>query len=112
MNAVLQLAQCNTVVHTIDLSDSEKDGAFFQHSIVPRLEMNRNCFEDQRRALTRADPSIRGPLLGQALHVVHYNPDLLFRFLSDNVTAFVRSDEDGPIVPTTSRTEQKRKARP
>jgi hypothetical protein len=32
------------------------------------------------------------------LHVVRSNPDLLFRFLSENVPAFVRSD-DGPITP-------------
>ena len=108
MIAVLRLVQCNTVVHTIDLPDNAKDEEFFQNSIVPRLEMNRNCFEDQRQALTRADPSIRGQLLGRALHVVRYNPDLLFRFLSENVPAFVRSDEDGPIIISG----QKRKARP
>jgi hypothetical protein len=97
MNAVLRLALCNTVVHTIELSANAKDEAFFQNFIVPRLEMNRNCFEDQRQALKRADPFIRGQLLGRALHVVRYNPDLLFRFLSENVPAFVRSD--GPIIP-------------
>jgi hypothetical protein len=59
--------------------------------------MNRACFEDQRQAHKRADPSIRGQLLGRTLHVVRYNPDLLFRFLSENVPAFVRSD--GPVIP-------------
>jgi hypothetical protein len=108
MDSVLRLAQCNTMVHTINLQpDDAKDEKFFQNSILPRLEMNRNSYRDQRRALQRAGPSIRGQLLGRALHVVRYNPDLLFRFLSENVPAFVRSDEDGPI--TTSG--QKRKAR-
>jgi hypothetical protein len=46
--------------------------------------------EFQRQALTRADPSIRGQLLGRALHGVRYNPYLLFRFLSENVPAFAR----------------------
>jgi hypothetical protein len=110
MNAVLQLAQCYTMVHTIDLSDHVKDEEFFQNSILPRLEMNRNCFRDQRQALTRVDSSIHGQLLGRALHVVRYNPDLLYRFLSENVPAFVRSDKDGPIIPTTAG--QKRKVRP
>jgi hypothetical protein len=64
MNAVLRLVQCNTLVHTIDLPYYAKDEEFFQNSIVPRLEMNRNCFEDQRQALERANPSIRGQLLG------------------------------------------------
>jgi hypothetical protein len=97
-NAILRLVQCNTVVHTIDLPSNAKCEEFFQNFILPRLEMNRSCFEDQRQALKRADPSIRGQLLGRALHVVSSNPDLLFRFLSENVPAFVRSDEDGPII--------------
>jgi hypothetical protein len=109
MNAVLRLAQCNTLVHTIEiLPDDANDEEFFQNSILPRLEMNRNCFEDQRQALTRVDPSIRGQLLGRALHVVRSNPDLCFRFLSENDPAFVRSDADGPII----HSGQKRKARP
>jgi hypothetical protein len=103
MNAALRLAPCNTLVHTIDLHDDAKDEEFFQNFIVPRLEMNRNSsFEDQRQALTRADPSIRCQLLERALHVVRSNPDLLFRLLSENVPAFVRSDnEDDPAIPWT-----------
>jgi hypothetical protein len=115
MNAILRMVQCNTVVRIIDfinLNDAEasEDKQFFQNFVLPRLEMNRTFFEDQRQTLTRADPSIRGQLLGRALHVVRYNPDLLFRFLSENVPVFVRSneDEDGPIVPIG----KKRKARP
>jgi hypothetical protein len=100
MNALLQLAQCNTVVRTIKLQTNYPGmiNAFVQNSILPRLEMNRNCFQEQRQALTRANHAIRGQLLARALHVVRYNPDLLFRFLSENVPAFVRSDEEGPIV--------------
>jgi hypothetical protein len=101
MVAVLRLVQCNTVVHTIELPDHAKDEEFFQSSIVPRLEMNRRCFEDQRQALTRADPSIRGQLLGRALHVVRSNPALLFRLLSENVPAFVLLEEDDPVIPCT-----------
>jgi hypothetical protein len=101
MNALLQLVQCNTLVRTIKLLlVHAMDEEFFQNSILPRLEMNRNCFEEQRQALMRADHAIRGQLLARALHVVRYNPDLLFRFLSENVPAFVRSDEDGPPVRT------------
>jgi hypothetical protein len=89
MNAVLKFVQCNTVVHTIILPNAAKDEDFLQDFIVPRLEMNRRYFEDQRRALTRADHAVRGQLLGRALHVVRKNPDLLFRFLSENAPAFV-----------------------
>jgi hypothetical protein len=90
MNAVLRFAQCNTMVHTIEVKpDAAIDEEFFQDFIAPRLEMNRTFLEDQRRALRRADLFIRGPLLGRALHVVRNNPDLLFRFLSENIPAFV-----------------------
>jgi hypothetical protein len=59
MNALLQLAQCNTVVRTIQLvPDHAMDDALFQNSILPRLEMNRNCFQEQRQALTRAMPFV------------------------------------------------------
>jgi hypothetical protein len=125
MNAILQMLQQNTVVHTIDISmpyDSFAYEEVYQNSILPRLEMNRNCFEVQRRALKRADPSIRSQLLGRALYVVRYNPNLVFRFLSENVPAFVRieveEEEDSaqdsiiPLQnePTTFVSEQKRKA--
>ncbi len=114
MNALLRLAQCNTLLRSIDLPYYAEDEEIFQNFILPLLKMNRKRFEDQRQAIKQADPSIRGQLLGRALHVVRYNPDLLFRFLSENVTALVRSDaEDGPVIPTTTTcTGQKRKVRP
>jgi hypothetical protein len=89
MHDVLQMLQYNTVVQQINLSDNLKDNEIYENSIVPRLEMNRSRFEKQRQALKRADPSIRSRVLGRALHVVRYNPDLFFRFLSENVPAFV-----------------------
>jgi hypothetical protein len=111
LKILLRFVQSNTVVKTIDLfSNDGFDEEYFQTFIVPRLVMNRNYFEDQRRALARADPSIRGKLLGRALNVFQCNPDLLFRFLSENVPAFVRSDKDDPNIPTS--TGQKRKSRP
>jgi ribosome-binding factor A len=105
MREVLQMLRYNTVVHTIDLSDDLKDEEIYENSIMPRLEMNRSRFEEQRQALKRADPSIRGQLLGRA-HVVRYNPDLFFRFLSENVPAFVRSDEDPIILSGKKRKAQ------
>jgi hypothetical protein len=108
MHAVLQMVRSNTVVQEIDLPDEVNDEELYQNHILPRLEMNRSGFEEQRRVLGRADPSVRGQLLGRALHVVRYNPDLLFRFLSENVPAFVRSDEDAPIILSG----QKRKVQP
>jgi hypothetical protein len=97
-HAVLQMVRCNTVIQEICLPDEWNDEAFYQNHILPRLEMNRSGFEEQRAALKRADPSIRGQLLGRALHVVRYNPDLLFRFLSENVPAFVRTEEEEGVA--------------
>jgi hypothetical protein len=108
MRAVMQMVHSNTVVQEIDLPDEVNDEEYYQNHILLRLEMNRSGFEEQRRAVKQADPSIRGQLLGRALRVVRYNPDLLFRFLSENIPAFVRSDEDTPIILSG----QKRKARP
>jgi hypothetical protein len=85
MNAILQMLQHNTVVHSIRLPDAYNDEAVYHNAILPRLEMNRTSFEVQRQAVKRADPSIRSQLLGRALHVVQYNSDLVFQFLSENV---------------------------
>jgi hypothetical protein len=97
MNAIIQMLQHNTVVQTIALPDEFNNEEVYQNSILPRLEMNRTCFEVQRQAVKRADPSIRPQLLGRALHVVRYNPNLVFQFLSENVPAFFRAEE-APII--------------
>jgi hypothetical protein len=98
MNAIIQMLRLNTVVHTIDLAVYSRDEEKYQNSILPRLEMNRTCFEAQRQAVKRADPSIRPQLLGRALHVVRFNPELVYLFLSENVPAFVRTEEVPIIV--------------
>jgi hypothetical protein len=92
MDAILQMLQLNTVVQTIELPGEIRLEAVYQNFILPRLEMNRTCFEVQRQAVKRADPSIRPQLLGQALHAVRFNPELVFLFLSENVPAFVRTE--------------------
>ena len=102
MKAIVQMLHLNTRFHTIELStvylsDAYTDEEMYQNSILPRLEMNRTCFKVQHQALKRADPSIRPQLLGRALHVVRYNPNLVFQFLSESVPAFVRSEEDSAI---------------
>jgi hypothetical protein len=83
----------NVVVCTIDLPDGLNDEDVYRNFILPRLEMNRTCFEVQRQAVKRADPAIRPQLLlGRALHVVQHIPkNLVFMFLSENVPAFIRS---------------------
>jgi hypothetical protein len=61
MNAMLQMLQRNTAVHTLDLPIGFDNEDVYQRSILPRLEMNRNYFQVQRKAVKRADPSIRPP---------------------------------------------------
>jgi hypothetical protein len=94
MNAILQMLQRNTMVIRIFLPDAFDEEEVYQNSILPRLEMNQRFFAVQRQAVKRADPSIRPQLLGRALHVVRFNPDLVFRFLSENVPAFLRTEEE------------------
>jgi hypothetical protein len=95
MKAIVQMLHLNTVVQTIELvPDAFSNEEVYRNSILPRLEMNRSCFEVQRQAVKRADPSIRPQVLGRALHVVRYNPNLVFQFLSENVPAFVRTEEE------------------
>jgi hypothetical protein len=89
MYRILQMLHLNTVIQTIELLDGFEDEEVYRNSILPRLEMNRTCFEVQRRAVKQADPAIRPQLLGRALQVVRYNPELVFLFLSENVPVFV-----------------------
>jgi hypothetical protein len=89
MKEILQMLHLNTVVQKIRLPHALNDEAVYQNAILPRLEMNRTCFEAQRQAVKQADDSFHPQLLGRALHVVQNNSDLVFRFLSENVPAFV-----------------------
>jgi hypothetical protein len=97
-HAILQILHLNTVVQTIQLPDDFETGELYQNSILPRLEMNRSCFEVQRQAVKRADPCIRSQLLGRALHVVQDNPNLVFRLLLENVPAFVGTEEKEDVA--------------
>jgi hypothetical protein len=99
MNAIRQMLR-NTVMHTLRLPAAFVNEEVYQNSILPRLEMNRSCFEVQCQAVKRADHSVRSQLLGRVLHVVRYNPELVYLFLAENVPAFVRTgeEEDGDRV--------------
>jgi hypothetical protein len=124
MDSILQMLRRNTTLIRIVLPRAFDEEEVYQNSIVPRLEMNQTYFEVQRQAVKRADPSIRPHLLGRALHVVQHNPDLVYRFLSENVPAFVwtgeeeEGNEKDPNIPlendpnAVSVSGQKRKASP
>jgi hypothetical protein len=93
MNAIIQMLHLNTVVDTIELAAHLRDEEMYQNSIFPRLLMNRSWFEEQCRAVKRADPLIRPQLLGRVLHVFRYNPELVYKFLSENVPALFQTQE-------------------
>jgi hypothetical protein len=93
LNAIIQMLHLNTVVDAIDLADHYRDEEMYQNFIVPRLLMNFRWFEAQCQAVKRADPSIRPQLLGRALHVVRYNPELVWQFLSENIPTLVLTQE-------------------
>jgi hypothetical protein len=57
LHALLQMVRCNSVVRTIYLPDTRDLSEFDSTST---REMNRSFFDEQRRAIMRADPSIRG----------------------------------------------------
>jgi hypothetical protein len=94
LNAIIQMLHLNTVIQRIDLPRGLSHEEVYRNSILPRLEMNRSFFEVQRQAVKRADLAIRPQLLGRALHVVRYNPNLVFHILLENVPLFVRMEED------------------
>jgi hypothetical protein len=116
IDAILQMLLHNTVVHAFELPDDFDNEEVYQNYILPRLEMNRNYFKAQRQGAKRADPSIRPKLLVRTLHVVRYNPNLMFQFLFENVPAFLREEKMDSAMslhqnkPATIVSGQKRKA--
>jgi hypothetical protein len=115
MKAIIQMLHLDTVLKPIHFFHPFNDGEVYRNSILPRLEMNRSCFEVQRQAVKRADPSIRPQLLGRALHAVRYNANLVFRFLSENIPVFDKTEEEeestAPLEPDPAiASGQKRKA--
>jgi hypothetical protein len=85
MRAVAAMLWSNTVLREIILSEDEFDEQIYQDLVEPRLEMNRNGFEEQQRALKTAPLILRPKLLLRAVTVVRYNPRLVWQFLSENV---------------------------
>jgi hypothetical protein len=85
--------QANTVLQTVHLSDGERDDQIYTENICPRLETN--LFRPRVLAVKKtADRPFREKILGRALYCVRSKPNLVWMFLSQNVDAFVRSEEE------------------
>ena len=93
MNAVAGMLRSNTILRDFTPLEEMHDEQIYEDLVVPRLEMNRTFFEVQCQAVKTSNLIVRPKLLGRALAVVHYNPKLIWKFLSQNVDAIV------PYVP-------------
>jgi hypothetical protein len=91
--ALADMMLTNTNLHTIRLFLGEYDERIYTESIEPRLEAN--LYRPRVLAVKKEadDRPFRKKVLGRALNCVKSNPNLLWMFLSENVDAFVRSDE-------------------
>jgi hypothetical protein len=91
--ALAEVMQTNTILHTIRLSVEERNEDIYMQSIQPHLEAN--LYRPRVFAVKKEadDRLFRQKILGRALSCVGSNPNLVWRFLSENVDAFVRSEE-------------------
>jgi hypothetical protein len=86
------MVQRNTTLHTINLSDRERDEEIYTGLILPYLETN--LYRPRALAVKKTkERPFREKMLGRALYCVKSNPNLVWMFLSENVDAFVRSEE-------------------
>jgi hypothetical protein len=90
---VADMMKENTGLHTIQLSEAGRDQQIYTEEIIPYLETNRYRPRVNAIKKTIARP-FREKVLGRALCLVKSNPNLVWMFLSQNVDAFVRSEEE------------------
>jgi hypothetical protein len=87
------MVQQNTVLHTIQLHSSERGDQIFREEIRPKLETN--LYRPRVLAVKKTkDRPFREKVLGRAVYIVRSNPNLVWMLLSENVDAFVRSEEE------------------
>jgi hypothetical protein len=91
--AIAEMMQTNTILCTIRLSAGERDEDIYTESIQPSLEAN--LYRPRVLAVKKEadDRPFRQKVLGRALSCVRSNPSLVWMFLSENMDAVVRSEE-------------------
>jgi hypothetical protein len=88
-----EMVQHNTVLHTIQLSEDERDEEIYTEEILPRLETN--LYRPRVLAVKKTkEITFREKVLGRALFSVNSSPNLVWMFLSENVDAFARTEEE------------------
>jgi hypothetical protein len=91
--ALSEMMQHNTVLQTIDLHVSERDEHIYTQEIRPYLITN--LYRPRVLAIKKTkDRPFREKVLGKAVYSVRSNPNLVWMLLSENVDAFVRSEEE------------------
>jgi hypothetical protein len=83
----------NTVLQTIKLHAPEQVDQIYTEEIRPYLEAN--LYRPRVHAIKKTkDRPFREKVLGRAVCSVRSNPNLFWMLLSENVDAFVRSEEE------------------
>jgi hypothetical protein len=97
-----EVVQENRLLHTIELSDGERDGKVYTEEVLPRLEFN--LYGPRVLAISKADIQTRRPLLGLALQTesVLKKSNLLWMLLSENADVVLQLDEDSEQVVEVS----------
>jgi hypothetical protein len=88
-----EMMKANTILRTILLTDHEHDDQIYTEEISPYLETN--LYRPRVVAVKKTHMrEFRKKVLGRALDCVKSKPNLVWMFLSQNVDAFVRSEEE------------------
>jgi hypothetical protein len=88
-----EMMQQNTVLHAIELFQGHYDQQIYTQEIRPYLETN--LYRPRVHAIKKTrDRPFREKVLGRAMYSVRSNPNLVWMLLSENVDAFVRSEEE------------------
>jgi hypothetical protein len=110
MQAIVNMLQSNRVVRSISLSKDERDDQIYQESILPHLQVN---IYRPRVVLMQqiSRPSLKGGLLGRALHTVRNQRDLVWMLLSENAEILAVASKQDERNNSTSGA-RKRKEHP
>jgi hypothetical protein len=82
----------NTILHTVTLGN-ERDPQIYTEEILSRLETN--LYRPRVLAVKKTkEITFREKVLGRALFSVNSSPNLVWMFLSENVDAFARTEEE------------------
>jgi hypothetical protein len=94
--ALAEMMKLNTVLNTIELAELS-EGRYGQHIYTQEIHpyLVTNQYRPRFLAVNKTeDGPFREKVLGRALYSVRSNPNLVWMLLSENVDAFVRSEEE------------------